>query len=719
MASGSIRSTDDPKHIFEMILRSLEVHRAAKTEQDLVEALRDRFGLSPLPQPWRGRRERILESWPTELIELGVEVDEFLRFLLDQLSAFVEMVRDIYRFLHAHVATTGGRTEHFRIDSDDLSEPWPFDTSRFPHEVEWIRYWADVRIERVEVDWEKVGKLLVMDGGIFYGRVDDERVIQSLIVGRRDGILSPGLVSAGDEIRALLLEAVCAWYQTEREERSNGGSNIRSWQLGVAVHSDLLGLYQGTGLLRNGDSGRIGIDLGRLCEHRTGGYTARQVISEFEESRDLGRPSNDHYVIGSAAFFCALWGLVDPDFKNAANCLRVHEENLLNRESLARRGEDLVEKLLEALRGAITPITDADSVRQLREKQIEILLLPYWKDRWFLYEVWTLLQPLRKAQEVRGAIELLGTTEIEDPAITGVTWNLPTQKARRPVARLSSNTAAVLVWFQRETRRLDSSRNMEPDIRLTLPWEPYVDLAIIECKDRVRFEREGMRVAERYLRGSSAQIVCVVNYEEAQGRRPRVQLNQVDGREYGIVAGLRPGAKCPEFEDRLARLLDVYAGLPGETAPVVYPTEIEEIDVTLTWGDEPRDLDLHVWVSREDGTWHVHYPQEHKGQLDAPPFAELDVDMQDGNGRETVKVLTRGLSALMIAVYNFSADASLSASNAEVIVAFGQRRHITFSVPPHRAGRWWTVAEYDHTMNKLDVINLLSDESPEGRAPYQ
>jgi hypothetical protein len=43
-----------------------------------------------------------------------------------------------------------------------------------------------------------------------------------------------------------------------------------------------------------------------------------------------------------------------------------------------------------------------------------------------------------------------------------------------------------------------------------------------------------------------------------------------------------------------------------------------------------------------------------RGRLDAAPFAKLVEDVQRGNGRETVKVLARGLSVLKIAVHNHS-----------------------------------------------------------------
>ena len=83
-------------------------------------------------------------------------------------------------------------------------------------------------------------------------------------------------------------------------------------------------------------------------------------------------------------------------------------------------------------------------------RKVEILLLPYWKDRWFLYEVWSLSLPLIEAMLVGSKVELLGIKKIANQDVEGTTWNLPTQKARNPVAKLSGPLAGreLLVGFK-------------------------------------------------------------------------------------------------------------------------------------------------------------------------------------------------------------------------------------------------------------------------------
>src|SRR5262249_38781688 len=144
---------------------------------------------------------------------------------------------------------------------------------------------------------------------------------------------------------------------------------------------------------------------------------------------------------------------------------------------------------------------------------LEIVLLPYWKDRWFLYEVWSLTLALAEATSMGAQVDLLGVEPIPNEDVSGTNWNLPTQKAREPVARLSQPDNELLVWFQRETET--ATGHIEPDIRITRSAGAYDDLLILECKDRGNFGKgKADPVAQNYLDGSKAKTVWIVDYED-------------------------------------------------------------------------------------------------------------------------------------------------------------------------------------------------------------
>lgn len=168
---------DDPREIFTQVLNALESHRESKAELGVLDALAEEYGL---PDDH--------ELWVEHLLTSRVEVDAFLKFTLACIEPFVLMVLELYSFLHEHVSTTGGRTQQFRIVSDDLANPWTFDVSKLPKQIQWISAWMDMEIEEVEIDWERLN--LGNDNGIFYAGTHDVRLAQSLVVARRDGSLS-------------------------------------------------------------------------------------------------------------------------------------------------------------------------------------------------------------------------------------------------------------------------------------------------------------------------------------------------------------------------------------------------------------------------------------------------------------------------------------------------------------------------------------------------
>ena len=573
--SAPIRITEDPESVFDEVLRSLESHRPSKAETDILDAIRKEF-----------RLPRNRSSWP-RLLASQTTVEAFLSYALVQLTPFVEMLLDIYRFLSHYVSTTGGRTSHFEIDSDALSQAWRFDNVDFPRRVRWITAWTEVNIEHVVIDWPEIGDLLRNDNGIFYGTIDDVRILQSLIIARREGELCPELRRIGDEISGVLRRVGSAWYRQASSEQSDDFSDTRGWRLETFV-PDLHSFLVGEGTVDSNLLGTLNVAVDLDAVFRSGGQpkSTDQVFGDVkpEGYRTLEAVVGEDRVLGrdveAAVFFCALWALDDESFRQVAGLLTAHEErsDLLRGSELSERGEQLGRQLMNQLEHAIEPTGDRESVQEMTRRKIDLLLLPYWKDRWFLFEVWTLLQPLRHALALGARIDLVGLKPIRNPGVMGETWNLPTQKARNPVARIrAENGNSLLVWFQRETRRLDGSRKMEPDVRLTLPWSPFPDILIIECKDRVRFGGKTVRnLARGYLTGSTARCVWIVNYERQPKRGDKESLEAAeDERCLGFAYEFRPNEIGSAFESSLDRFLREHLHI---------------------WPDEPDDPLLNEWL---------------------------------------------------------------------------------------------------------------------------
>lgn len=533
-----LNRTEDPLEIFQMVLRSLESHREAKAEHDLLDGIGTRYSLS-------GNRV----GWPNQLVAHGVEVDAFLKFVLELLSPFVEMFVDIYDFLHRYVSTTGGRTQHFAIDSEDLANPWSFDVSKLPKEVRWISAWMDRRIEEVAIDWHALADCLGNDNGIFYARVGDVRLIQTMIVDRRDGRLGAEMRRAGDRIYEGFRRAARAWYFSAA--RTAGRSK------------DLLLSAYVPGIRRD-----LGIDLAVVLGGASGSYRAEQAFRDLGSGTDIAsvlRENEQNYAAQSVVFFCALWGLEEESFRRTAGMLRKHESSVTSLDDM--RGPLLAESVIACIDNAIQPTGNITHERQKTKLKLEILLLPYWKDRWFLYEVWTLIRVLRIGDDLGARLHLNGVKRIAEPNVIGTSWHLPTQKAKSPVATLLGAERALLVWFQRETRRRDSRKNMEPDVRLTEDADPYADLAIVECKDRIKFAgAKADRIVDSYVTGSEAPLVWLVNYEEDAGAGAR--FGSRGAQAFGVAAGFRPDAIPSLFQESLESLMRGHLDLVRDPPPV-------------------------------------------------------------------------------------------------------------------------------------------------------
>jgi hypothetical protein len=83
-----------------------------------------------------------------------------------------------------------GRTTHFEISADGKNYRLDFPDVDFSKKVKWIQAWGLMQTRIVTVDWDRISRLLTIDNGIFYGRVQDLSFFQSLIISRRQGTLS-------------------------------------------------------------------------------------------------------------------------------------------------------------------------------------------------------------------------------------------------------------------------------------------------------------------------------------------------------------------------------------------------------------------------------------------------------------------------------------------------------------------------------------------------
>lgn len=141
----------------------------------------------------------------------------------------------------------------------------------------------------------------------------------------------------------------------------------------------------------------------------------------------------------------------------------------------------------------------------------------------------------------------------------------------------------------------------------------------------------------------------------------------------------------------------------------------------LRWGEEPSDLDTHVWLPAAT-PFHIAYFRQ--GSLSQFPFAELDIDDVTSFGPETVTIAQLFEGTYLYAVHLFSGSGTIGTSGAVVEVYEGAALVNTFPVPTdlpwdpdNGQNVWWSVFTLtvdDQGNTTITPVNTASGDP----APY-
>lgn len=132
----------------------------------------------------------------------------------------------------------------------------------------------------------------------------------------------------------------------------------------------------------------------------------------------------------------------------------------------------------------------------------------------------------------------------------------------------------------------------------------------------------------------------------------------------------------------------------------------DTVEIVLAWERIPRDLDLIVCaISGSTGTHIVDF--RNRGSVDTAPFCQLDRDVTDGFGPETIRLRPQDGTRYEIFVHNFSAELELVSSGSTVAI-----RHdlgsFSFRSPMVGEGRYWHVADVEARDGQVEVLEVGS-----------
>ncbi|OGC91119.1 MAG: hypothetical protein A2W25_08310 [candidate division Zixibacteria bacterium RBG_16_53_22] len=142
----------------------------------------------------------------------------------------------------------------------------------------------------------------------------------------------------------------------------------------------------------------------------------------------------------------------------------------------------------------------------------------------------------------------------------------------------------------------------------------------------------------------------------------------------------------------------------------------------LTWGENPSDLDSHLWTPLfgsnpyDSALAHVCYYRN--GSVDAPPYADLDVDDVTSFGPERVTIYQHFPGTYVYAVHHFSGTGTFFSSAAKVSLLKPDGTVQLFEAPPDVPGVgdgwYWHVCQIDGQTGAITPLNAYSSNPPRG-----
>ncbi|MHB8391603.1 MAG: hypothetical protein ACYDBH_18815 [Acidobacteriaceae bacterium] len=437
---------------------------------------------------------------------------------MEQTQAFAKMLEQIYEWLSEINATAGGNIHEVSFDFSLLKEKVSVSLDSFPKT--YIRKWVDRLALTRTFNPEARGRLRVDTPN--YWR-DDVNALSNLCYAPvlMDENAFRALPKPNKRLVAIRVEHLVSALR-QHYIRKTAPPDIKHWQF--TNHPVLY--------LRDESQWTRALNLGAQLESVGGAETGHVASALFE----LFRAAIDR-------------GEMAPG---------MHLESFLDRLRAAglSEGPDAVAPIFGAdlesddTYAFLTAFdccfpTQKVQIRELVEL-VDRVLLPFWRHRWRLFEIWSLIWLI---QTVPDGYRMQPSLSRSTRGDGGYVWILSGGDAAEPVARAGTGDNALSIWFQLKTPLATESAELfrqchiEPDIRIRreIPGESN-DIVILELKDRHLAQgRDEKRVAHMYAT-TGAPVVCVANYSlfGSQGLRGAVYKEEVGTTQIFIVDEFRP-----------------------------------------------------------------------------------------------------------------------------------------------------------------------------------
>ncbi|MFS1437331.1 putative Ig domain-containing protein [Shewanella sp. 10N.286.48.A6] len=139
--------------------------------------------------------------------------------------------------------------------------------------------------------------------------------------------------------------------------------------------------------------------------------------------------------------------------------------------------------------------------------------------------------------------------------------------------------------------------------------------------------------------------------------------------------------------------------------------------ITLNWGEAPRDLDSHLYITDVDGNQnHVYF--YNPSVVIEETIIDLDVDDVTSFGPEVISIPEFPVEGTYdYYVYNFSGSPEIDPASTRVEVIFENEQHL-FTPPTENITRWWHVASIEK-MTDGELVFTSHNEWVDGPSSSQ
>ena len=314
------------------------------------------------------------------------------------------------------------------------------------------------------------------------------------------------------------------------------------------------------------------------------------------------------------------------------------------------------------------------TIPELYRTIIEILDMPFWKQRYEMYSAWVF------------------TCIAESVSDLGIIYNvengvLQFKFSGALLAAICLPDMEIEIWAEKRFPAVNlegegRTNNIQPDYSIIKKTNGKEEVCmLIECKQYKRSSiRNFANAVNDYANTKKEAKVLLANYGPiSKNLSTRLYLDVK--RRYAGYSRMRPETeeRC-NFVNDVRDYIDslwVDCQLNKHKDIIIWECAPKELTIELLWGESPRDLDLEIILRRCADDYSVSYLN--LGSIDQYPFMKLDHDVLKGPGKETISISKIISGNYDIFVRNYSGEDIIKDEIIVVVTAGKQHKTITKS----------------------------------------